>query len=61
MPPQTPPDTVDRRPDEAGVTPRRASIYPLIDVDPDFHIPPARREGAITRMLVALRILPQAS
>ncbi|GAB6856706.1 hypothetical protein [Microbacterium xylanilyticum] len=59
MMPQTP-DTVDRRPDEAGVTPRRASIYPLIDVDPDFHIP-ARREGAITRMLVALRILPQAS
>lgn len=57
--PQTP-DTVDRRPDEAGVAPRRASIYPLIDVDPDFHIP-ARREGAITRMLVALRILPQAS
>lgn len=57
--PQTP-DTVVRRPDEAGAAPRRAAIYPLIDVDPDFHIP-ARREGAITRMLVALRILPQAS
>jgi hypothetical protein len=59
MMPQTP-DTVDRRPDEAGAAPRRSATYPLIDVDPDFHIP-ARREGALTKMLVALRILPQAS
>jgi hypothetical protein len=54
------PDTVDRRPERAGAVSHRAAIYPLIDVDPDFHIP-ARREGALTRMLVALRILPQAS
>ncbi|VXB26580.1 conserved hypothetical protein [Microbacterium sp. 8M] len=59
MMPQTP-DTVDRRPDEAGAAPRRTAIYPLIDVDPDFHIP-ARREGTLMRMLVALRILPQAT
>ncbi|WP_091481436.1 hypothetical protein [Microbacterium azadirachtae] len=59
MMPETP-DTVDRRPESAGVVPHRAAIYPLIDVDPDFHIP-ARRDGALTRLLVALRILPQAS
>ena len=40
--------------------PHRAAFYPLIDVDPDFHIP-ARRDGAFTRLLIALRILPQAS
>ncbi|PRB07545.1 hypothetical protein [Microbacterium sp. MYb64] len=59
MMPQTP-DTQDHRPEHQGASERRAAIYPLIDVDPDFHIP-ARREGALTRMLVALRILPQAS
>ncbi len=57
--PQTP-DTQDHRPAHGDATQRRAAIYPLIDVDPDFHLP-ARREGALTRMLVALRILPQAS
>nr|WP_091741054.1 hypothetical protein [Microbacterium azadirachtae] len=59
MMPETP-DTVDRRPERAGAVPHRAAIYPLIDVDPDFHIP-TRSEGALTRMLVALRILPQTS
>lgn len=57
--PQTP-DTQDHRPEQQDVPVRRAAMYPLIDVDPDFHIP-ARREGALTKMLVALRILPQAS
>lgn len=57
--PQTP-DTQDHRPEREDAPERRAAIYPLIDVDPDFHIP-ARREGALTKMLVALRILPQAS
>ncbi|MFD6697890.1 MULTISPECIES: hypothetical protein [unclassified Microbacterium] len=59
MMPQTP-DTQNHRPERQGDVARRAAIYPLIDVDPDFHIP-ARREGALTKMLVALRILPQAS
>ncbi|MBS1908143.1 MAG: hypothetical protein JST33_16620 [Actinobacteria bacterium] len=60
MMPQTP-DTQDhRRPEHVATARSRAAIYPLIDVDPDFHIP-ARREGALTRLLVALRILPQAS
>lgn len=54
------PDTVDRRPEHSGAPAPRSAIYPLIDIDPDLHIP-ARREGALTRMLVALRILPQAS
>ena len=54
------PDTVGHRPLRAGAVPHHTAIYPLIDIDPDFHIP-ARREGALTRMLVALRILPQAS
>ena len=57
--PQTP-DPQDHRPADGDAARRRAAIYPLIDVDPDFHLP-ARREGALTRMLVALRILPQAS
>ncbi|WP_295014868.1 hypothetical protein [uncultured Microbacterium sp.] len=38
----------------------RLPLYPRIDVDPDFHVPP-RRTGAWTRLLIALRILPQAS
>ena len=59
MMPHTP-DPQERRPEREGAVVRRAAIYPLIDVDPDFHIP-VRREGALTRMLVALRILPQAS
>lgn len=54
------PDTQDHRPERQPAPERRTAIYPLIDVDPDFHIP-ARREGVLTRMLVALRILPQAS
>ncbi|MFB7844407.1 hypothetical protein [Microbacterium sp. NPDC056052] len=58
MPPT--PGTQDHRPEQQDAPARRAAIYPLIDVDPDFHIP-ARREGALTKMLVALRILPQAS
>lgn len=57
--PQTP-DMQDHRPAPQDAAVRRAAIYPRIDVDPDFHIP-ARRAGALTRMLVALRILPQAS
>lgn len=57
--PQTP-DTQVLRPVGGDAAQRRTAIYPLIDIDPDFHFP-ARREGAFTRMLVALRILPQAS
>ncbi|WP_292716881.1 hypothetical protein [Microbacterium sp. 13-71-7] len=57
--PQTP-DAQDHRPEPQDAPARRAAIYPLIDVDPDLHIP-ARREGALTKLLVALRILPQAS
>ena len=57
--PQTP-DTVDRRPDEAGAARRRAAIYPLSDLDPVFHITP-RRGGALTAMRRGLRILRQAS
>ena len=57
--PQTPAPQ-DHRPARGDAPRHRAAIYPLIDVDPDFHLP-ARREGALTRMLVALRILPQAS
>lgn len=58
--PQTPPTQDRRRPEQVAPPHSRAAIYPLIDVDPDFHIP-ARREGAVTRILVALRLLPQAS
>lgn len=54
------PHPQEHRPERESAAERRAAIYPLIDVDPDFHIP-ARREGTLTRMLVALRILPQAS
>lgn len=54
------PDAAIHRPAAHTPEQRRAAVYPLIDVDPDFHMP-ARREGAVTRMLVALRILPQAS
>ncbi|MDQ4213684.1 hypothetical protein [Microbacterium capsulatum] len=38
----------------------RPAISVRIDVDPDFYIP-ARRRGVLTQLLVALRILPQAS
>ncbi|MGN8027624.1 hypothetical protein [Microbacterium sp. 22242] len=31
---------------------RLAAVYPLIDVDPDFHIP-ARRESRVVRLLRA--------
>jgi len=60
MMPRTPDIQNHRRPEHAAAPRSRAAVYPLIDVDPDFHMP-ARREGALTRMLVALRILPQAS
>ncbi|MBS1674088.1 MAG: hypothetical protein JSS74_09010 [Actinobacteria bacterium] len=56
------PETPDTLPpvEQTTASPSQAASFALIDVDPDFHFP-ARRGGALNRLLVALRILPQTT